>query len=157
MILSPWPCTMQSDRETDKHSISVVSSMPVAAQGRDIYPSLGTGPLRKKSILCIQFSSVQFSHSVVSDSLWPHESQHARPSCPSSTPGVHSDSRPSSHWCHPLVMWLRSHSSFLVDVNCYNRYLRWHWFLSTTSLPHYNVYISQAKFWCIFKYVFNKQ
>ena len=103
MILSPWPCTMQSDRETDKHSISVVSSMPVAAQGRDIYPSLGTGPLRKKSILCIQFSSVQFSHSVVSDSLWPHESQHARPSCPSSTPGVHSDSRPSSQWCHPAI------------------------------------------------------
>ena len=41
-------------------------------------------------------SSVQFSHSVVSDSLQPHESQHARPPCPSPTPGVHSDSRPSS-------------------------------------------------------------
>ena len=42
------------------------------------------------------FSSVQFSRSVMSDSLQPHESQHARPSCPSSTPGVHPDSRPSS-------------------------------------------------------------
>ena len=41
-------------------------------------------------------SSVQFSRSVVSDSLRPHESQHARPPCPSPTPGVHSDSRPSS-------------------------------------------------------------
>ena len=41
-------------------------------------------------------NSVQFSHSVVSDSLRPHESQHARPPCPSPTPGVHSDSRPSS-------------------------------------------------------------
>jgi len=40
--------------------------------------------------------SVQFSHSVVSNSLQPHESQHARPPCPSPTPGVHSDSRPSS-------------------------------------------------------------
>ena len=40
--------------------------------------------------------SVQFSRSVVSDSLRPHESQHARPPCPSSSPGVHSDSRPSS-------------------------------------------------------------
>ena len=40
--------------------------------------------------------SVQFSHSVVSDSLRPHELQHARPPCPSPTPGVHSDSRPSS-------------------------------------------------------------
>ena len=49
------------------------------------------------------FSSVQFSSSVVSDSLWPHESQHARPPCPSPSPGVHSDSRPSSPWCHPAI------------------------------------------------------
>ena len=48
-------------------------------------------------------SSVQFSCSVVSDSLWPHESQHARPSCLSPTPGVHSNSRPSSWWCHPAI------------------------------------------------------
>ena len=48
-------------------------------------------------------SSVQFSCSIVSDSLWPHESQHARPPCPSPTPGVHSDSRPSSQWCHPAI------------------------------------------------------
>ena len=47
--------------------------------------------------------SVQFSHSVVSDSLQPHESQHARPPCPSPTPGVHSDSRPSNQWCHPAI------------------------------------------------------
>ena len=44
--------------------------------------------------------SVQFSRSVVSDSLQPHESQHARPPSPSPTPGVHSDSCPSSQWCH---------------------------------------------------------
>ena len=49
------------------------------------------------------FSSVQFSRSVVSDTLWPHESQHARPPCPSPTPGVHSDSWPSSLWCHPAI------------------------------------------------------
>ena len=48
-------------------------------------------------------SSVQFSRSVVSDFLRPHESQHARPPCPSPTPGVHSDSRPSSQWCHPAI------------------------------------------------------
>ena len=47
--------------------------------------------------------SVQFSRSVMSDSLRPHESQHARPPCPSPTPGVHSDSRPSSRWCHPAI------------------------------------------------------
>ena len=45
----------------------------------------------------------QFSRSVLSDSLWPHESQHTRPPCPSSTPGVHSDSRPLSQWCHPTI------------------------------------------------------
>ena len=45
--------------------------------------------------------SVQFSHSVVSDSLWPHEPQHARPSCPSPTPGDQSKPCPLSQWCHP--------------------------------------------------------
>ena len=49
------------------------------------------------------FSSVRFSHSVVSNSLRPHESQHVRPPCPSPTPGAHSDSRPSSRWCHPAI------------------------------------------------------
>jgi len=48
-------------------------------------------------------SSVQFSRSVVSDSLRPHELQHARPPCPSPIPGVHSNSRPSSQWCHPAI------------------------------------------------------
>ena len=48
-------------------------------------------------------SSVQFSRSVVSDSLRPHELQHARPPCPSPTRGVHLDSHPSSQWCHPAI------------------------------------------------------
>ena len=47
--------------------------------------------------------SDQISHSVVSNSLRPHESQHARPPCPSPTPGVHSVSCPSSRWCHPAI------------------------------------------------------
>ena len=48
-------------------------------------------------------SLVQFSRSVVSNSLWLHESQHARPPCPSPTPGVHPDSHPLSQWCHPAI------------------------------------------------------
>ena len=52
----------------------------------------------------LQFSSVQFSLSDVSDSLRPHESQHARPPCPSPSPRVHSNSRPSSWWCHPAIL-----------------------------------------------------
>ena len=47
--------------------------------------------------------SVQFSRSVMSDSVRPHESQHSRPPCPSPSPRVHSDSRPSSQWCHPAI------------------------------------------------------
>ena len=47
--------------------------------------------------------SVQFSHSVVSDSLRPHERQHARPPCPSPTPIVYSNSCPLSRWCHPTL------------------------------------------------------
>ena len=49
------------------------------------------------------FSSVQFSHSVVSDSLLPHGLQHPRPPCPSPTPGVYSNSCPLSRWCHPTI------------------------------------------------------
>ena len=53
--------------------------------------------------LCLYRSSVQFSYSVVSDSLRPHELQHTRPPCPSPTPGVHSNSRSLSRWCHPAI------------------------------------------------------
>ena len=56
----------------------------------------------KKGMRCV-VGSVQFSRSVVSDSLRPHESQHARPPCPSPAPGIHSDPRPSSPWCHPAL------------------------------------------------------
>ena len=63
--------------------------------------------------LCCQFSSVQFSRSVVSDSLRPHELQHARPPCPSPSPGVHSNSRPSSRRCHPAIS-----SSVILFSSC---------------------------------------
>ena len=53
---------------------------------------------------CFVFNiSVQFIPSVVSDSLWLHEPQHARPPCPSQTPGVHPNPCPSSRWCHPTI------------------------------------------------------
>ena len=63
-------------------------------------------------MLSVNDSSVQFSRSVVSDSLWPHELQHTRPPCPSPIPKVHSDSRPSSLWCHPTI------SSSVVPFSC---------------------------------------
>ena len=60
-------------------------------------------PLTNNLWSYFQLSSVLFSRSVVSDSLRPHESQHARPPCPSPTPGVHSNSCPLSRWCHPAI------------------------------------------------------
>ena len=55
-------------------------------------------------VFCLlQFSTVQFSGSVMSDSLRPHELQHARPPCLSPTPIVHPNSCPSSRWCHPAT------------------------------------------------------
>ena len=57
------------------------------------------------------FQSVQFSLSVMSDSLWPHELQHATPPCPSPTPRVHSDSCSLSQWCHPAI------SSFVIPFS----------------------------------------
>ena len=56
-----------------------------------------------RTFTILVISSVQFSRSVMSDSLQSDESQHARPPCPSSTPGVHSDSCPLSQWCHPTI------------------------------------------------------
>ena len=52
----------------------------------------------------LQFNSVQFSHSVVSHSFQPHESQHTRLPCPPPTPGVYPNSCPSSRWCHPAIL-----------------------------------------------------
>jgi len=51
----------------------------------------------------VEWKRSKISRSVMSDFLRPHESQHARPPCLSPTPGVHSDSRPSSQWCHPAI------------------------------------------------------
>ena len=60
--------------------------------------------VRQKSLSNLTtLSSVQFSRSIMSNSLWPHGLQHARPPCPSPTPGVYSNSYPLSQWCHPTI------------------------------------------------------
>ena len=58
------------------------------------------------------YNSVQFSHSVMSDSLWPHELQHARPPCLSPIPRVYPNSCPLSRWCHPTISSSVVHFSF---------------------------------------------
>ena len=108
----------KSEIESDAQSL--------ASSGRDfcLPPSSPCHPLfstickkqEKGKIGCLSFnivSSVQFSRSVMSDSLQPYESQHARPPCPSPTPRVHPDSHPSSQWCHPAI----SSSDPLVNVH----------------------------------------
>ena len=64
--------------------------------------------------MCIRFCHhvLHFSHSVVSDSLWPHEPQHARPTYPSQTPGVYPNPCPLSQWCHPTI------SSSVIPFSC---------------------------------------
>ena len=61
----------------------------------------GSGGFEKEVLLGV--TSVQFSRSVMSNYLWPHGLQHTRLPCPSPTPGVHSNSCPLSHWCHPTI------------------------------------------------------
>ena len=70
------------------------------------------GLIWESSIETCMFTSVQFSRSVVSGSLWPHKSQLARPPCSSPSPGVHSDSCPLNPWCHPAISsWVVPFSS----------------------------------------------
>ena len=66
----------------------------------------------KETEFMLQFSSAQLSCSVVSDSLWPHGLQHARPPCPLWTPGVHPNPCPLSRWCHPTI------SSSAIPFSC---------------------------------------
>ena len=89
-------------------------------------------------------SSVQFSRSVVSNSLRPHESQHARPPCPSPTPGVHSDTSiksvmPSSHLilCRPLFLLPPNPSSIRIFSKESTLHMRWQksWSLSFSIIP----------------------
>ena len=93
-----------------------------------------------------QFSSVQFSRSVMSDSLRPHESQHARPPCPSPSPGVHSDVResiesvmPSSHLIlgRPLLLLPPIPPNIRVFSNKSTRHMRWpkYWSFSFSISP----------------------
>ena len=85
------------------------SSSKAAAGGTEAKPAA------QRAII----SSVQFSHSVLSDSLQPHESQHARPPCPSQTPGVYSNSCASSRWCHPAIS-----SSVIPFSSCFGHLMQ---------------------------------
>ena len=78
--------------------------------------------------------TVQFSRSVVSDSLWPHEPQHTRPPCPSPTPGVHPNPCPSSWWYHPTIS-----SSVIPFSSCPQS------FLASGSFPMSQLFTSDGQ------------
>ena len=92
------PFSRGSSRPSGQTHVSCVSCM-----ADSFFTTSSTWEIPFTSFRSIQFSSVQFSRSVVSNSLQPHDSQYTRPPCPSPTPGVHSNSCPSSRWCHPAI------------------------------------------------------
>ena len=89
-------------REKKERTEDVMVGWHHRLNGHEFEQTLGDNE-GQGSLACCTFSSVQFSRSVMSDSLQPHELQHARPPCPSPSPGVHSNSHPSSQWCHPAI------------------------------------------------------
>ena len=89
-----FPVSLVNDNQVEWHTTRYHTPQHEPAQGRESHYAIIW-----QFFLC----SVQFSCSVVSDSLQPHESQYARPPCPSPTPRVHSDSHPSSQWCHSAI------------------------------------------------------
>ena len=88
-----WAWNTSLSMDTSEYTFRHISVCRTPAESRQEYMTSGKAYI----------SSVQFSHSVVSKSLQPHESQHTRPPCPSPSPRVHSDSRPSSQWWHPAI------------------------------------------------------
>ena len=112
LALGPWPsCFISSCKQWSSYThafIDVLSPGP----GLNTFMALFISEKHMwkegrlyviASMMFSIFSSVQLSRSVVSDSLRPHEPQHARPPCPSPTPGVHPNPCPSSQWCHPAI------------------------------------------------------
>ena len=118
-------------------SFSLCPPTPKAQQLKKEYKTLSQGSVQ----------SVQFRCSVVSDSLRPHESQHARPPCPSPTPRVHQNPHPSSRWCHPAISSSASPSllppiprSIRVFSNESTLHIRWpkYWSFSFSFIPSKN-------------------
>ena len=107
-----------------------------------------------------RISSVQFSCSVMSDSLWPHGLQHARSPCPSPTPGVYSNSCPLSQWCHPTIYLIICHPLLLLpsvfpsirvfsyeSVRCIRRPKYWSFSFNISPFSEYSGLISFRMDW----------
>ena len=109
--LHPWTLACQAPRSMEFSSPESWSGEPFPPPGN--LPNPGITPMSlcplnwqedSLPLAPLQFSSVEFSCSVMSKSLWPYEPQHTRPPCPSPTPGVYSNSSPLSWWYHPAIL-----------------------------------------------------
>ena len=99
LLATPWTAAYQAPPPMGFSRQEFWSGVPSPSPLRSLNQTLIT----QACCVSIQFSSVQFSHSVVSDSSRPRELQHARPPCPSPIPGVHPNPCPLSRWCHPTI------------------------------------------------------
>ena len=101
----------------------------------DFSPKLKHTHTHTHAYMCV--CSIQFCRSVVSDSLWPHELQHARPPCPSPTPGAYPNSCPLSRWCHPTCHSLLLMPSIFPSIRVFSNKsalrIRWPKFWSFSS------------------------
>ena len=108
------PSTCQGTTTWEACSEYLLNKWMIVEQSRDCNPRLSASKIhalfhsttqnsKAHSSVAVTSLSVQFSRSVVSESLRPHGLQHARPLCPSPTPGAYSNSCPSSQWCHPTI------------------------------------------------------
>ena len=106
---SPTPGVYSNSRLLSRWYHPTISSCVVPFSCLQSFPASGSFPMNQsftsggQSIRVSALASVQFNRSVVSDSLWTYGLQHARPPCPSPTPGVHSNSYPLSRWCHLAI------------------------------------------------------
>ena len=107
MVISLWFCTSHSQEQALQHkkwhSISLAGSFTSRELKTQKRWQISLQWRIEQKVYDHSTRSVQFSRSLMSDSLWPHESQHTRPPCPSPTPRVYSKSCPSSRWCHPAI------------------------------------------------------
>ena len=120
-----------------KYSVPLTKrNMPWGGGGLFVFAPIGLSKLRVSvsNLGCI--SLVQFSHSVVSDSLRPHGLQHARPPCPSPTPGVYQNPCPLSWWCHIPIS-----SSVIPFSSCPQSFPAWGFF------PELVLHIRWPNYW----------
>ena len=116
-VIIPFPQDIDSSKDTRR-------CFPIYLPSISLSSAVNTVSVFHQTLLSSSVS-VQFSRSVVSDSLQPHGLQHTRPPCPSLTPGVHPNSCPLSWWCHPTISSLSSPSPPALNLSQHQGLFKW--------------------------------